>query len=145
VIHTLEDSAAAAHRMLAAEPIRRAARKVCALLREVLRTRPSSLKHLGDTCRSARSSTKHPDLGFCILAHVNHGAKESQPHDHGKYWRSTARPRRDGHERLAARRARAGRHAGQGRHLRAYLARARWRSSTTRVTSTRRGAMGPRG
>ena len=27
-----------------------------------------------------------PELGFCILAHVNHGAKESQPHDHGKYW-----------------------------------------------------------
>src|SRR6266699_1741614 len=27
-----------------------------------------------------------PDLGFCILAHVYHGAKESAPHDHGPTW-----------------------------------------------------------
>ena len=27
-----------------------------------------------------------PELGFCILAHVNHGAKESPPHDHGPSW-----------------------------------------------------------
>ena len=27
-----------------------------------------------------------PDLGFCILAHEYHGAKESTPHDHGPSW-----------------------------------------------------------
>ena len=27
-----------------------------------------------------------PELGFCILAHVYHGAKESAPHDHGPTW-----------------------------------------------------------
>jgi hypothetical protein len=27
-----------------------------------------------------------PELGFCILAHVNWGAKESPPHDHGPTW-----------------------------------------------------------
>jgi hypothetical protein len=27
-----------------------------------------------------------PDLGFCILAHVNLGAKRSLPHDHGPAW-----------------------------------------------------------
>ena len=27
-----------------------------------------------------------PDLGFCILAHVNLGAERSPPHDHGPAW-----------------------------------------------------------
>lgn len=27
-----------------------------------------------------------PELGFCILAHVNTGAKSSPPHDHGPAW-----------------------------------------------------------
>lgn len=27
-----------------------------------------------------------PDLGFCILAHVYHSAKDSGPHDHGPSW-----------------------------------------------------------
>ena len=27
-----------------------------------------------------------PELGFCILGHVNNGAKQSPPHDHGPTW-----------------------------------------------------------
>lgn len=27
-----------------------------------------------------------PDFGFCILAHVYHGAKGSTPHDHAGHW-----------------------------------------------------------
>jgi len=27
-----------------------------------------------------------PALGFCILGHVNQGARESKPHDHGPTW-----------------------------------------------------------
>ena len=27
-----------------------------------------------------------PDLGFCILAHVNLGAERLPPHDHGPAW-----------------------------------------------------------
>ena len=27
-----------------------------------------------------------PDLGFCILSHVQEGAGDSQPHDHGPSW-----------------------------------------------------------
>ncbi|HTT79729.1 MAG TPA: hypothetical protein VMF86_08640, partial [Stellaceae bacterium] len=27
-----------------------------------------------------------PQLGFCILGHVYHGAKQSAPHDHGPTW-----------------------------------------------------------
>jgi len=27
-----------------------------------------------------------PELGFCICAHMSHGAKEANPHDHGSSW-----------------------------------------------------------
>lgn len=27
-----------------------------------------------------------PDMGFCIVAHVHEGAKDSKPHDHGSSW-----------------------------------------------------------
>ena len=27
-----------------------------------------------------------PDMGFCIVAHVHEGAKNSKPHDHGSSW-----------------------------------------------------------
>ena len=86
MIHTLEDFAAAAHRILAAEPNPRGREKVCALLREVLTDKAFIAKHLGDDVPERKILYEDPDLGFCILAHVNHGAKESQPHDHGKYW-----------------------------------------------------------
>jgi len=86
VTHTLESFAAAAHRILAAENNAPGREKVCALLREVLTDRAFVAKHLGDDVPERKILYEDPQLGFCILAHVNHGAKESQPHDHGKYW-----------------------------------------------------------
>ena len=43
--------------------------------------------HLGPDNDSPRK-VLHEDerLGFCILAHVHHGASESVPHDHGPSW-----------------------------------------------------------
>ena len=43
--------------------------------------------HLGPDNDSPRK-VLHEDerLGFCILAHVHHGASESRPHDHGPSW-----------------------------------------------------------
>ena len=43
--------------------------------------------HLGPENESPRK-VLHQDerLGFCILAHVHHGASESRPHDHGPSW-----------------------------------------------------------
>ena len=38
------------------------------------------------TCLSDRCCTEDPELGFCILGHVYHGAKDSNPHDHGPSW-----------------------------------------------------------
>jgi hypothetical protein len=86
VTHTLEDFAAAAHRILAAEPNPTGREKVCALLRDVLTDRAFVARHLGDDVPDRKILYEDPQLGFCILAHVNHGAKESQPHDHGPTW-----------------------------------------------------------
>jgi len=86
VTHTLEDFAAAAHRILAAEPNPQGREKVCALLREVLTDKAFVAKHLGDDVPERKIIYEDPQLGFCILAHVNKGAKESTPHDHGPTW-----------------------------------------------------------
>ena len=84
--HTLETFAAEAHRILTAENNPQGRQKVCALLSEVLTDREFVTKHLGDDVPDRKILYEDPELGFCILAHVNHGARESQPHDHGKYW-----------------------------------------------------------
>ena len=43
--------------------------------------------HLGPDNDSPRKVLHEDDrLGFCILAHVHHGANESVPHDHGPSW-----------------------------------------------------------
>jgi hypothetical protein len=43
-------------------------------------------KNLGDDVPERKILFEDPELGFCILGHVNHGAKESKPHDHGPTW-----------------------------------------------------------
>ena len=42
--------------------------------------------HLGDEVPERKILYEDPALGFCILAHVYKGAKESEPHDHGPSW-----------------------------------------------------------
>ena len=43
--------------------------------------------HLGpDNHEPRKILYEDPDLGFCIVAHVYDGAKESEPHDHGPSW-----------------------------------------------------------
>ena len=86
MIHTLEDFAAAAHRILAAEPNPRGREKVCALLREVLTDKAFIAKHLGDDVPERKILYTDPELGFCILAHHYRDARESKPHDHGPSW-----------------------------------------------------------
>ena len=83
---TLEAFAAACHRILTEQPGRKGREQVCALLQEVLKDDAFVSAHLTDDTPERKILYQDPQLGFCILAHVNHGAKESQPHDHGKYW-----------------------------------------------------------
>jgi len=84
--HTLNSFAADCHRILAAEPGPAGREKVRALLEDVLRDKDFVATHLGDDVPERKVLYEDPQLGFCILAHVNRGAKGSKPHDHGPTW-----------------------------------------------------------
>jgi len=84
--HTLEQFAAACHRILATEPGPGGRQKVCALVQEVLKDEAFIARHLGDGVPERKILYEDSQLGFCVLAHVYTGAKESQPHDHGPSW-----------------------------------------------------------
>ncbi|HEV8439174.1 MAG TPA: hypothetical protein VGT40_13850 [Methylomirabilota bacterium] len=84
--HTLDQFAAACHRILAEDPSPEGRRKVCRLVEDILNDEAFIAAHLGDDVPERKILYEDPDLGFCILAHVYRGARESQPHDHGPSW-----------------------------------------------------------
>ena len=84
--HTLEQIAATMHDILAVEPGPAGREKVRALVQEVLTDKAFVAKHLGDDVPERKILFEDPQLGFCILAHVYQGARESKPHDHGPTW-----------------------------------------------------------
>lgn len=84
--HTIEQFASACHDILKAEPGPAGRQQVSALLQEVLKDETFVATNLGDDVPERKVLYEDPELGFCILAHVHHGAKESQPHDHGPTW-----------------------------------------------------------
>jgi len=84
--HTLEQFAAACHRILAAEPGPEGRQKVCALVQDVLKHEAFIATHLGDSVSERKIIYEDPQLGFCVLAHVYRSARESPPHDHGPSW-----------------------------------------------------------
>ena len=84
--HTLEQLSAACHDALAADPGVEGRKKVCALVQDALTDEEFVAAHLGDDVPERKILYEDPELGFCILGHVHHGAKESKPHDHGPTW-----------------------------------------------------------
>jgi hypothetical protein len=84
--YTLAEFAAACHRALTENPGVEGRRKVCALVQEVLKDEAFVAANLGDDLPERTILYEDPELGFCILGHLNHGAKESPPHDHGPTW-----------------------------------------------------------
>jgi hypothetical protein len=84
--HSLAELSAACHDALAADPGVAGRKKVCALIEEVLKDDEFVAAHLGDDVPERKILYEDPELGFCILGHVNTGAKESKPHDHGPTW-----------------------------------------------------------
>jgi predicted metal-dependent enzyme (double-stranded beta helix superfamily) len=84
--YTLEQFAAACRGILEADPGPDGRQKVCALVQDVLKDKAFTARHLGDDVPERKILYEDPRLGFCILAHVYKGAKESQPHDHGSTW-----------------------------------------------------------
>lgn len=84
--HTLEQFAADCHRILKADSGPKGQQEVCERLQDVLKDDEFVATHLGDDVPERKVLYEDPELGFCILAHVHHGARESAPHDHGPAW-----------------------------------------------------------
>jgi hypothetical protein len=84
--YTLEQFSGECHRILAEDPGVEGRRKVCALVQDVLKDENFVATHLHDGVPERKILFEDPELGFCILGHVNHGARESMPHDHGPTW-----------------------------------------------------------
>lgn len=84
--YTLEQFAGKCHDMLKAHPGPVGRQQVCTLLQDVLQDEAFVTTYLGDDVPERKVLYEDPELGFCILAHVYTGAKESPPHDHGPSW-----------------------------------------------------------
>jgi predicted metal-dependent enzyme (double-stranded beta helix superfamily) len=84
--HTLEQFAAACHDILKADPGPAGRQKIRALLQDMLKDDDFIATHLGDNVPERKILYEDPELGFCILAHVYQGARETAPHDHGPSW-----------------------------------------------------------
>jgi predicted metal-dependent enzyme (double-stranded beta helix superfamily) len=84
--HTLDQFAATAHDILTADPGPGGREKVRALVEDMLKDEAFIARHLGDDVPERKILFEDPQLGFCILAHVYQGARESKPHDHGPTW-----------------------------------------------------------
>src|SRR5206468_4211677 len=84
--YSLEQFSAACHRILSDDPGAEGRKKVCALVENVLKDEAFVAAHLGDDVPERKVLYEDSKLGFCILGHVNHGARESKPHDHGPTW-----------------------------------------------------------
>jgi predicted metal-dependent enzyme (double-stranded beta helix superfamily) len=83
---TLENFSAECRRILKADPGREGREKVRALVEEALKDQAFIAAYFSDDGAERKIIYEDPDLGFCILAHVYNGAKESSPHDHGPSW-----------------------------------------------------------
>ena len=84
--YTLEQFSAACRRILTDDRGPEGRRKVCALVQDALKDDVFIAAHLSDDGPERKILYEDPELGFCILAHVYQGARESQPHDHGPSW-----------------------------------------------------------
>ncbi|MGH7313983.1 MAG: hypothetical protein ACREJV_12485 [Candidatus Rokuibacteriota bacterium] len=84
--YTLEQVATEFHQLLAETPGPEGRYKACALLQDILKDQAFIATHLAEGGPERKILFEDPTLGFCILAHVYKGAKESKPHDHGPSW-----------------------------------------------------------
>ncbi|HKM74437.1 MAG TPA: hypothetical protein VKG22_10440 [Stellaceae bacterium] len=84
--HNLEQFSAECRQVLKQDPGVEGRKKVCALVQEVLKDEDFINTYLDDEVPERKVLFEDPELGFCILGHVYHGAKDSNPHDHGPSW-----------------------------------------------------------
>jgi predicted metal-dependent enzyme (double-stranded beta helix superfamily) len=84
--YTLEQFAREVREALKAEPGPSGRKKVVDIVQNVLKDEAFVAKHVTDDTPERKILYEDPELGFCILAHNYHGAKESKPHDHAHSW-----------------------------------------------------------
>ncbi len=84
--YTLAQFSQDCHRILTTDPGPEGRSEVCAMVQKAC-TDPEFVKeHLPADGPERKILYEDPDLGFCILGHVNQGARVSAPHDHGPTW-----------------------------------------------------------
>ncbi len=83
---TLDQFASECHRILKADPGSVGRAKVRDLVQEVLKDKEFIARYINDNTPDRQVLYEDPELGFCICAHMNRGAKEANPHDHGSSW-----------------------------------------------------------
>ena len=83
----LEDFAAECREALKRDPGPGGLEQVRQGLERVLVNEAFLAEHLGPDADKPREVIyEDPELGFCVCAHVQPGASESPPHDHGASW-----------------------------------------------------------
>ena len=81
MVYSLEQFSAERRRILKQDPGVDGRKKVCALVKDVLKDDGFVNTHLGDDASERKVLYEDPELGFCILGHVYYGAKDSNPHE----------------------------------------------------------------
>src|SRR5262245_53293702 len=84
--YTIEQLAAQCHRILAADSGPAGRERVRDLVGEVCRDKSFVAAYLGDDVSERQVLYEDPELGFCIVGHVEHKSRQSRPHDHGPTW-----------------------------------------------------------
>jgi len=84
--YTLEQLSSTCRDILTVDRGPEGRKQVCAVIQDVLVDTAFTGTYLVDGGPERKILYEDPELGFCILAHVHQGAKESPPHDHGPSW-----------------------------------------------------------
>ena len=84
--HTLDQFVGECRRILVADAGPAGREQVRALLSTVCSDPDFVSTYLSDDVSEREVFYEDPDLGFCIVGHVDHASRLSRPHDHGPTW-----------------------------------------------------------
>jgi hypothetical protein len=84
--YTLDQFAGDCHRILTADFGPEGREQVRVLLGEVCNDKAFVAAYLGNDVSERQILYEDPELGFCIVGHVEHNSRQSRPHDHGPTW-----------------------------------------------------------
>jgi hypothetical protein len=84
--YTIESFAADCQRLLETDSTPAGREKVRLLVEDVLKDEKFTNQYLNESTPERQVLYEDPELGFCICAHMSHGAREANPHDHGSSW-----------------------------------------------------------